>query len=727
VRCRSPATEDLTAEDPTPDDLKPDDLKPDDLKPDDLKPDDLAPLTGPALLRGWVAPSRVVFGPIETNLGAGRALSDRHTAFYASRAAGGVGVIVTEIASVHESDWPYERAPLAASCAQGWAAVVAACRRYRTLVLAGLGHAGGQGVSAYHQRVLWAPSGMADVVTREVAHAVEQPEIDELVAGFAVAASMAVRAGCAGVELNAGQHSLLRQFLSGLTNRRADGYGEDRGRLLREVLAAVRAAMGPAAVLGLRLCADELAPWGGITPAEAAALVPSLAPLLDYLVPVRGCALSESATRPDGHTEPGFNRALCAGMRAALRGSGSAVPVVLQGSVVDPAMAASALVHRTAELVEMTRAQLADPRLVSLARAGLAERIRPATLSNQHSRVRGPENLIISDEGEPDTGYEARPLPRPGGSQPRRGPSPGLSSPGRSLPGRSLPGRSLPVAGAPWAGAPVAGAPPRGVLVVGGGPAGLEAARAAALRGHRVRLVERADRLGGAARLAAALPGRARFGLLLDWWERELTRLRVDVRTGVEVGVGELDAAVGEGLQVLLCTGSRPAPPAFAVDTGVEVVPAAEFQRRLMLDGAAGLARAVVHDPVGDWTGVGIAEQLAAAGVDCALVTPDPVAGVQLSRTGDLADANARLQRAGVARELYTALYSVGDGAATLADVHTGERRRIRCDVVVDCGQRLPDDTLWLARPELARAGDCVAPRTVREAVLEGREWRWSL
>jgi len=654
--------------------------------------DDLAPLTGPALLRGWVAPSRVVFGPIETNLGAGRALSDRHTAFYASRAAGGAGVIITEIASVHESDWPYERAPLAASCARGWAAVVAACRPYRTLVLAGLGHAGGQGVSAYHQRALWAPSRMADVVSGEMPYAVEAPEIDELVAGFAAAASLAVQVGCAGVELNAGQHSLLRQFLSGLTNRRDDGYGEDRGRLLREVLAAVRGALGEKPVLGLRLCADELAPWGGITPADAAALVPSMAPLLDYLVPVRGCALSESATRPDGHTEPGFNAALCAGMRAALRGSGSAVPVVLQGSVVDPAMASSALVHRTAELVEMTRAQLADPRLVALARAGLAERIRPATLSNQHSRVRGPENLIISDEGEPDTGYEARSVPRP-------------------------PVRSLPVASGPR----------RGVLVVGGGPAGLEAARVAALRGHRVRLVERADRLGGAARLAAALPGRGRFGLLLDWWERELARLRVDVRTGVQVGVGELDAAAGEGLQVLLCTGSRPAPPAFAVGTGVEVLTAAEFQRRLPPGGAAELGRAVVHDPVGDWTGVGIAEQLAAAGVDCALVTPDPVAGVQLSRTGDLADANARLQRAGVTRELYTALCSAGDGTATLVDVHTGERRRIPCDVVVDCAQRLPDDTLWLARPGLARAGDCMAPRTVREAVLEGREWRWSL
>src|SRR5665213_18277 len=96
-------------------------------------------------LAGRHAPSRVVFGPHETNLGRGRDISDRHVAYYQRRAAGGAGVIVTETASVHPSDWPYERAPLAASCGPGWAAVAAGCRPVGALVLAGLGHAGGQG------------------------------------------------------------------------------------------------------------------------------------------------------------------------------------------------------------------------------------------------------------------------------------------------------------------------------------------------------------------------------------------------------------------------------------------------------------------------------------------------------------------------------------------------------------------------------------------------------
>ncbi|MER5393048.1 2,4-dienoyl-CoA reductase, partial [Saccharopolyspora sp. NPDC002686] len=170
------------------------------------------------------APSRVLFGPHETNLGRGRAISDRHVAYYQARAAGGAGVIVTETASVHASDWPYERAPLAAECAPGWAAVAEACRPHGTVVLAGLGHSGAQGSSAFSQQVLWGPSRVPDVVSRELPMEIEQEQIDELVAGFAAAAASAVRAGLHGVELEAGQFSLLRQFLSGLTNQRSDGY-----------------------------------------------------------------------------------------------------------------------------------------------------------------------------------------------------------------------------------------------------------------------------------------------------------------------------------------------------------------------------------------------------------------------------------------------------------------------------------------------------------------------
>ncbi|GAA1234140.1 mycofactocin system FadH/OYE family oxidoreductase 1 [Pseudonocardia alaniniphila] len=647
-----------------------------------------ASLVRPVVLRGRTAPSRVLFGPHETNLARDREISDRHVAYYARRAAGGTGVIVTEVASVHDSDWPYERAPRAADAVPGWAAVVDACRPHGALVLAGLGHAGGQGSSAYGQQALWGPSGVADAASREVPMEMEQPEIDELVSGFSAAAVLAAQAGLDGVEINAGQHSILRQFLSGLTNRRADGYGEDRTRLLREVLAAVRSGLDRDAtddrVLGLRLCADELAPWAGITPEQGVATALAVAGAIDYLVVVRGSGMSVFATRPDLHVPPGFNRSICGTVRSAL---GAAVPVVLQGSVVDPAFAQAALDEGIADLVEMTRSQIAEPDLVTHVRAGTPERIRPCTLSNQHSIVRDPRNPIVSDEAEPRAGHETE------------------DPPGDS---RTRTGRAR-----------------RSVLVVGGGPGGMEAARVLALRGHRVRLMERADRLGGALLLTAAVGGRERMGVLVPWWERELIRLGVEVETGVEADVPELDAAERAGTGVLLATGSRPGPRPYMSD--VPVLSAADFEAGVLAAGSAEAALdlpagvVVVHDPIGDWTGVGVAEQVAAAGRRVAIVTRDAVAGVQLSRTGDLVPANTRLQRAGVVRELYSLLRGVHGGRAVLEHVWTGERREIDCAVVLDCGHRLPEDGLWAAHPDLPRVGDCIAPRTVYEAVLEAR------
>ena len=333
-------------------------------------------LTGPVAVGRRTAPSRVVFGPHETNLGHGRAIGGRHVAYYAARAAGGAGVIVTETASVHPSDWPYERAPLASACPGGWAEVGEACRPYGTLVLAGLGHAGSQGSSAFSQSVLWAPSPVADVASREQPMAMGRTELDALVEGFSGAAEAAADAGLDGVELDAGAVSVLRQFHSGLTNQRDDASGTDRLLVTREVLDGVRDAVGPDRIVALRLSCDELAPWAGVTPEQAAGQVAALAGEIDLLTVVRGGPYSVSAYRPDAHTPAGLNLGLCAAMR---RAAGGRVPVVLQGSVVDPAMAVAALTDGTADLVEMTRAQIADPRLVAKVRGDAPGTVRPCT------------------------------------------------------------------------------------------------------------------------------------------------------------------------------------------------------------------------------------------------------------------------------------------------------------------------------------------------------------
>src|SRR5450755_1182202 len=192
-----------------------------------MTPLDQVTLLDPVTLAGRRAPSRVVFGPLETNLGEGRSLSAAHVAYYARRAAGGGGV--TEVASVHDGDWPYERAPLAADCRDGWRQTARACHRSGALLLAGLGHAGLQGSSAYSQREMWGPSGFTDVVSRETPMIMEQPQIDAVISGFADAAVAAVESGADGVEIDAGAGALLRQFHSGLTNQRTDAYGPGAG------------------------------------------------------------------------------------------------------------------------------------------------------------------------------------------------------------------------------------------------------------------------------------------------------------------------------------------------------------------------------------------------------------------------------------------------------------------------------------------------------------------
>lgn len=435
-------------------------------------------LSEPFVVNGRTAPSRVVFGPHETNLAVGRAFSDELVSYYARRARGGAGIVVTEGASVHSSDWPYERAPDAAECGPGWAATAQACHSNGALMLVGLSHTGSQGSGAYSRSALWAPSRVADPSTRELPYEMDSADIVEIIEGFALSAASAMESGADGVEIDAGPRSLLRQFLSALTNHREDEYGLDRTLLLRQVIAAVRAAIGDG-IVSLRLSCDEGAPWGGITPASAASVAAQLAPTLDVLVVVRGSAMTASSYRPDVHQPQGFNRMLCRSIVDAVAG---VVPVVLQGSIVDTGMAAAALVDGTADLVEMTRAQIADPDLVRESAAGRSP--RPCVLCNQTCLVRDPRNPLVQCIG-------------------RVGDDPVCS---------------------------VAGGI---VTVVGSGVAGLEAARVLALRGFEVTVFERTERVGGilAATALRALP---------LWLESECRRLGVNIVTGSSADQGTI-------------------------------------------------------------------------------------------------------------------------------------------------------------------------------------------
>ena len=635
---------------------------------------------------GHCAPTRVLFGPIETNLGRRRSFTEAHTAFYLRRARGGAGILVTEEASVHPSDWPYERSPLASSAGPGWSAIAGAIDRLGrgTVVLAALGHAGGQGTSHWSQREMWAPSPVPEVASREVPKVMERHDIDAVVNGFATAASSAVASGMHGVEINAGQFSMVRQFLSGLTNLRDDAYGQDRILFAREVLQAVRSAV-PHCIVALRLSTDELAPWAGIVPEAGAAIALALAPLVDMITVVRGSIFSTWATQPDGHTEPGFGIEAARVVRTTLRGAGVAIPVFAQGSIVDVDQAGWVLSSGAADGVEMTRAQLADAELVNKLRLNQSARIRPCLLCNQTCKVRDNRSPVITCVVDPATGHELDdqlPPPEPSGTR--------ASST---------------------------------VTIVGGGVAGMEAARIAALQGFQVTLAEASDSLGGAAAVAARGSGRDRLATIVAWLKAEIAHLGVEVQLNRVLTETSLAHLKG---QVIIATGATIGTLPFPVDDSARLLHAIDVLRLDPPGSGIPEGPIAVWDPIGGPVAISVAELLAQAGRAVTLITPDLLVGEKLSLTGDLAPAQPRLHGLGVTLVKRALVRAVHHGTVEIEDRFSGEPSVIDATVFVACGHRLP--SLSLDPDEtFPQIGDRVAPRTIHESILEARRAAFAL
>ena len=218
-----------------------------------------------------------IFGSHTTNYARHNLLSEHIADYYATRAEGGAGIIVLEEHIVHPSDLPYANALLGylPETATAIATVTERIRHHQSLhrpeappydclVLVQLNHNGQQSASDHSQRELWAPSAVPDVASREVPKIMEQADIDAVISGFAQVTRYVKQGNADGVELQISDRSLLRQFLSPLTNQRGDRYGgslENRVRFVQETIEAVDAALGSEGILGVRFCADELAPW----------------------------------------------------------------------------------------------------------------------------------------------------------------------------------------------------------------------------------------------------------------------------------------------------------------------------------------------------------------------------------------------------------------------------------------------------------------------------------
>jgi hypothetical protein len=381
------------------------------------------------------------------------------------------------------------------------------------------------------------------------------------------------------------------------------------------------------------------------------------------------------ATRPDGHTEPGFNLDLVRGLRETV---GERTVLVAQGSIVDVAMAEAVLEEGLCDAVEMTRAQIADAELGNKARAGDVERVRPCTLCNQRCSVRDARNPVVSCSVDPSAGWE--------------GVEPEIAAPARAM----------------------------DVLVVGGGPAGLEAARAAADAGHAVTVREATDRVGGALPTMATLPGLGRTTAYLAWLERECAAAGVTIETGATVTAADLEAHDGP---ILLATGST----ASASEVPHGAVPVLDGRAALeALDGVGETelpdGPVVLVDRLGGTLGLGLAERLAAIGRTVTLVTGDLIAGKDLALTGDLAPGSTRLQQAGVAIIKTADVVAQGTDGVTVEDRYTGVRQTLEAAVIIDARHREPELALWTeSGKRYPRVGDALAPRTLHEALLEAR------
>jgi len=651
----------------------------------------------PLIIGPCEARNRVLFGSHATNLAHHNLLSPQHADYYAARAEGGAGMIVLEEHIVHASDMPYESALLGflPGTAQAVAAVTERIHAHGALVLVQLNHNGQQSTSGHHQREMWAPSPVADVASREVPKEMEQADIHSVIDGFAQVACTVTQAVADGVELQVADSSLLRQFLSPLTNQRSDSYGgalENRLRFVQETLEAVDAAIGAGHALGIRFCADELAPWAGLTLEQSLEIVRLLVATgrIDYVTVTMGSIFSSHMFPYNAsmHVPRSYAVHLAGAIKEAVN-----VPVFAAGRIMSAAQAEGVLAEGQAVGVEMIRALIADPNLPRLSQEGRAERVRPCISCNQGCQVRGVMNATISCSVNPDVVHvQVLPPERPPMKSGQR------------------------------------------VYIVGGGPAGLEAARTAALRGREVILYEREATLGGAVTLAAKGPGRGELQLITGYLQSELELLGVEVHTGIEVTVEMLRcsfAAAQNKAQhdsfphtVIIATGAL---------AGTGLLPISGHDLPHVIDIRSVLAgepidgqRIVVVDETDSHGVLSAIELLATAGKNVEVVTEDFYVGRDLVATYDLVLWKQRVLHFSIGMTPHTTVVRIEPGKVIAVDRFAEGERELPADVIVLGTYERPSQELYNALKgrvqRLYRIGDGVAPRRIEQAILEGRQ-----
>ncbi len=606
-------------------------------------------------------PNRIVSTAHQTTLVDDHLPNDDFVAYHEARARGGVGLIVLEATAVDASGLltSHTLGGYLPEIVEGYRRVAAAVRPHGTRLVVQLFHGGREQIASAPRPPALAPSSVPSQRFRTEPRAARPDEIERIISGYARSAALAAEAGLDGVEVSAAHRYLVEQFFDPALNRRDDEWADGR-RFLRAVLKAVRTAT-PSLCLGVRVSGDSAL---GPEIAETAA-----AEGVDYL----SVALGDSSTYlgsvgivPPPPIEENAVARHAEGFRLG-------TPLIASSRIVDPERADRLIGDGTFDAVGMTRALIADPELPMKAAAG--RRILRCIGCNTCIAHYHAGTAIVCAVN-PRTGRE------------------------RTLPplGRK-PGRHR-------------------VVVVGGGPAGLAASAEAGEAGHDVVLLERTARLGGQMALTRDAPGAAEIcRRLVDLFEGRLADGRVEVRLGTEAEVSAiLELEPGA---VVVATGARPFEPDLPLD-GVAV----EQSWDVLDEGAPSALRVVVADWGGDPSGLDAAEVLALAGNDVALAIASVTAGEavhQYRRNLYL----QRLYRAGVEIRQHRALTGTSAGHVELANVFAPElSEHVPADLLVLAQGRVPQDELarglQAAGLRVEEAGDCLSPRSLEEAILEG-------